>query len=112
LLVSRADPICHAVGREWVPVPVQEATLGRSRQMDQTPVLHRPHSTKAPSTFGDMALAEAEHALGTILRSWGRFGPIKGAAGAGMGLGCDGKGLFGLPADAVQADPELGSDEP
>jgi hypothetical protein len=112
LLVSRTNPICHAVGRERVPIPVQKASLWRSSHVNEATIPDRPHATKAPSTFGDAALTEAENALGTFLRCRCAFRQIEQTACAGMGRGSDGKGFYGLFADAVQTDSELGSDEP
>lgn len=60
VLVSLAYPSGHAVGRQRITIPVQQAALRRAGQMDQFPILNGPQATIAALAFTDRAFITAE----------------------------------------------------
>ena len=53
VLAAFANPIGHAVGWQGIPVPVQEAALQRSGQMDEFACPDRAQAAKAALPFTD-----------------------------------------------------------
>ncbi len=59
LLVAGTNPIGDAVSRQRVTVPMKQTALGRASQVDQATRTHGTQSTKAITTFPDLALVGA-----------------------------------------------------
>ncbi|MEJ2262845.1 MAG: hypothetical protein P8X95_05330 [Anaerolineales bacterium] len=53
VISSLTDPIRHAIRRQRIPVPVQEAALQRSGQMDEFACPDRAQAAKAALPFTD-----------------------------------------------------------
>jgi len=81
LAAPLAHPVRNAVSRKRIAVPLQEPTLGRSREVNQSALAHGPQTTETLAPFADDALVAAERALNSIRIPWGSSGQVECRSG-------------------------------
>jgi hypothetical protein len=103
---SATDPVSHAIRRKRVSIPVQDASLGCSRQVDELPACHRPKTAEATFAFADLALAGTELALHAASSSWRRLRQSEDLSRFGVDFLREFHGFFRVSADAVEAQSQ------
>jgi hypothetical protein len=65
-----AHPVGHTVCGKRVVIPTDQRALGRTRQVDQSPLVNGPQSAQAKLPFPKPAGVDAQGTFNAVLRTW------------------------------------------